>query len=142
MESRERLVALAIAQLGKPYTYGARPYGVDGDFDCSSLVQYLYKDIGIDLPRTTLEQIRCGSDVTYGRDLLAGDLIFIRGSSGRYDAECPKGVGHVYVVTDPPHEAIHAQRVSPDVPGSVIRENLAGILSRSDIVAIRRILVP
>ncbi|MGY3736093.1 NlpC/P60 family protein [Lactococcus taiwanensis] len=67
------LVTLAYAQLGKPYYYGAT--GSDR-FDCSSLVQYVYKTaINMSLPRTTTEQEKQGTEVSLG-SLKVGDLLF------------------------------------------------------------------
>ena len=44
-------------------------------FDCSGLVQYCYKKVGVSLPRTTYDQINCGKAVSQS-DLKPGDLIF------------------------------------------------------------------
>lgn len=52
------IVALAKQQVGKPYAWGAN--GPDS-FDCSSLVQYVFKNAaGINLPRTTYDQVKVG----------------------------------------------------------------------------------
>lgn len=44
-------------------------------FDCSGLVQYVFKQNGINLPRTTFEQIKGGKEIKK-EDLQPGDLIF------------------------------------------------------------------
>ena len=44
-------------------------------FDCSSFVQYCYRMVGIDLPRTTYDQIKCGKAVSQN-NLKVGDLVF------------------------------------------------------------------
>lgn len=62
----------AIAQVGKPYVYGA--VGPDS-FDCSGLMQYAYKQGGITLPRTSEQQMTAGSGVSPA-DALPGDLMF------------------------------------------------------------------
>jgi NlpC/P60 family len=55
-----------------PYVYGgATPSG----FDCSGLVQYVYKQLGVNLPRTSEEQAKVGSAIQEGQ-LQPGDLIF------------------------------------------------------------------
>lgn len=58
--------------IGVPYVWGGTtPSG----FDCSGLVQYVYNNFGISLPRTTYDQINQG--VAVSRDSLQlGDLIF------------------------------------------------------------------
>ena len=49
-------------------------------FDCSGLVQYIYKSIGVNLPRTTYEQVGQGTAVSYD-NLKIGDLVFFIGNS-------------------------------------------------------------
>ena len=48
-----QIVSIATQQLGKSYVWGATG---PNSFDCSGLVQYVYKQIGINLPRTTYQQ--------------------------------------------------------------------------------------
>lgn len=68
----EKAIAFARAQLGKPYVWGAT--GPDS-FDCSGLTQAAYKAAGIDLPRTTWDQVNVGTRVSE-TDLQPGDLVF------------------------------------------------------------------
>lgn len=57
--------------LGIPYVWGGtNPSG----FDCSGFVEYVYAHFGINLPRTTYEQVNVGTTVT--GPLQPGDLIF------------------------------------------------------------------
>ena len=49
----KRIVAIARKYLGVPYCWGGSSPSC---FDCSGLVQYVYKRVGIHLPRTTWEQ--------------------------------------------------------------------------------------
>jgi len=65
--------------LGVPYQYGA-PSGVTYAFDCSSYTQYVFKKIGISLPRTAAEQATKGYWVSKG-NLKKGDLVFFNTSS-------------------------------------------------------------
>src|ERR687897_979249 len=65
-------VRFALAQLGKPYRWGA-----DGpkSFDCSGLVQTSYRAAGVHLPRVSRQQYGAGKLVSLKR-LRAGDLLF------------------------------------------------------------------
>lgn len=72
------LVSRAKAKLGDPYVYGATG---PNTFDCSGLMQEVYGETGIKIPRTSEEQWRFGTAVTAGQ-LQAGDLVFTAGSDG------------------------------------------------------------
>lgn len=67
-----QVVAIAHQQLGKPYVWGATG---PNSFDCSGLVQYVYRQIGINLPRTTYQQEYQGTAVSLNA-LQPGDLLF------------------------------------------------------------------
>ncbi|WP_143315050.1 C40 family peptidase [Clostridium sp. HBUAS56017] len=67
------VVSYAYKFLGVAYVYGAT--GPE-NFDCSGLTSYVYRNVtGIDIGRTTYEQVNAGVDVT-GQQLQPGDLIF------------------------------------------------------------------
>ncbi len=71
-------VAVARSMIGAPYRYGGTtPQG----FDCSGLVYYAYREVGIAAPRTTREQLRLSRPVRLS-DVRPGDLLFFR-LSGR-----------------------------------------------------------
>ncbi|WP_322766598.1 bifunctional lytic transglycosylase/C40 family peptidase [Frankia sp. Cr1] len=80
------VVAFMRSQLGKAYVWGAT--GPD-TWDCSSLVQAAYAQIGVSLPRVTVDQMRAGPVVS-GVDPQPGDLLFIPGADGT-----PAAPGHV-----------------------------------------------
>lgn len=65
------VVAAALAQLGKPYGWGAT--GPD-QFDCSGLMVYAYAQNGVAIPRTSQAQLAGGAPVSLG-DLQPGDII-------------------------------------------------------------------
>jgi len=65
-------VLLAEKYLGVPYVWGGES---PGGFDCSGLVQFVYSNLGVSLPRTAADQQQVGSSVS--RDQLQpGDLVF------------------------------------------------------------------
>lgn len=68
----EKAIAFARDQLGKPYVWGAT--GPDS-YDCSGLTQAAFKAAGIDLPRTTWDQVNVGPRIALS-DLRPGDLVF------------------------------------------------------------------
>ena len=81
------VITFALAQLGKPYQYGATG---PASYDCSGLVQAAYARIGVQLPRTTFDQVNVGSPIYSTSQLEPGDLLFIPGSDGT-----PQAPGHV-----------------------------------------------
>jgi cell wall-associated NlpC family hydrolase len=62
----------AMGKMGVPYVWGA--VGPNA-FDCSGLVQWTYKQLGIRLPRTAAQQSQIGTPVSRN-DLRPGDLVF------------------------------------------------------------------
>jgi cell wall-associated NlpC family hydrolase len=80
-------VAAASKYLGVPYAWG----GTDpaSGLDCSGLVQRVYKDLGIDLPRTSSQQATSGRPVASLAEARPGDLVFFDNSSAR------TGIDHV-----------------------------------------------
>lgn len=76
---RAAAVSYALAQLGKPYVWGAT--GPDA-FDCSGLVQAAWAHAGVALSRTTFTQAHDGAPVTSLHQAQPGDLLFIPGATG------------------------------------------------------------
>lgn len=60
--------------LGVPYRFGAASGRTDA-FDCSSFVQYIFKQNGISLPRSSRQQSQVGIAVPKSQ-LQPGDLVF------------------------------------------------------------------
>ena len=77
--SRQQLLDAAARQLGIPYRYG----GADRrGFDCSGLVQYVHRHVGLAVPRTTAAQRRFAQPIPL-HSLRAGDLVFFRIDGGK-----------------------------------------------------------
>jgi cell wall-associated NlpC family hydrolase len=70
----QQIIATGEKYMGTPYKYGAAA-GQTNTFDCSSFTQYVYKQNGIDLPRSSKQQSQVGSYVARS-DLQPGDLVF------------------------------------------------------------------
>lgn len=84
--SGDDLVKFAETALGTPYAWGGN--SMSKGVDCSGLVQEVYAQYGIHLPRTTYDQINQGTSVPTDK-LQAGDLVF-------FDTEPnQKGADHV-----------------------------------------------
>ncbi|WP_439651202.1 NlpC/P60 family protein [Nocardia panacis] len=63
----------AATQTGKPYEWG----GVGPDaWDCSGLVQWAFRQVGVQLPRTTWQQAKVGLPVPLGA-LSPGDVVIL-----------------------------------------------------------------
>jgi len=58
--------------LGIPYVNAGTT--TDG-FDCSGFVKYVYSHFGVNLPRTTYEQVKMGTRISK-EDLKPGDIVF------------------------------------------------------------------
>ncbi|MFF2434565.1 NlpC/P60 family protein [Streptomyces sp. NPDC058107] len=68
----DKVLAFARAQLGKPYVWGATG---PSSYDCSGLTQAAWKAAGVDIPRTTWDQVKVGTRIATA-DLQPGDLVF------------------------------------------------------------------
>jgi cell wall-associated NlpC family hydrolase len=69
---RGSAMSIAMGKLGAPYRWGAAGPGA---FDCSGLVYWSYRQLGVTLPRSSSAQSRVGSPVSKGA-LQPGDLVF------------------------------------------------------------------
>ena len=77
-EQGNSIVATAKTFMGVPYVFGGTtPKG----FDCSGLVQYVFKLNGVTIPRLADEQYNLGKSATRSQ-LKAGDLVFFDTGGG------------------------------------------------------------
>lgn len=93
------IVTIARSVLGEPFRRNCSPADAPGYFDCSSLTQWLYGQIGFELPRLPIQQWEVSEpvDLTVARP---GDLIFSKGRKrNRYSNDPNQDVGHVGIVT-------------------------------------------
>jgi len=66
---------VAKSMIGQPYRYGGQ---APGGFDCSGLVWYSYKKVGVKIARTSKELRKQATKVSR-KKLKAGDLVFFKG---------------------------------------------------------------
>ena len=140
---QKKLINFAKKHLGKPYRYGAAPSEAPRIFDCSSFTQYLYKRIGINLPRRTLDQAHLGKSISPKKgNLQTGDLIFIKSSWGHYNPEFSQCIGHVgmYIGNGKIIHAKWKKNKNGSDDGFVREDKVEKLLKRRDLVVIKRIL--
>jgi cell wall-associated NlpC family hydrolase len=114
-----KAVALAKRYLGTPYHWGgASP---QTNFDCSGLLQYVWGQQGVNIPRVTYDQWKSGRPVQR-KALQAGDAVFFEPTS--------RGPGHVgmYIGGGMFIEAPHT--------GAVVR--ISRLADRKDYMGARR----
>lgn len=162
-QKRERLVFFALKQIGKPFKWGIKKHEIGKFFDCSSLTQYLYKRVGIELPRTTILQAYHGQTIKSAKkppffrekNLKIGDLLFFKGEKGHFTPEFPNGISHICMYLGN-QRFIHADsngmvptyNIGLNMSKRVIRgknlgvklENFSKIVNRKDFQIAKRIL--
>jgi cell wall-associated NlpC family hydrolase len=99
----QRAVSDVSRLAGAPYEYGAAGPSA---FDCSGLVQYVYHELGVALPRTAASQY---GDVEHiaASQMVPGDLIFFADSSGIYHVGIYAGDDALWHA---PHTGTYVQR--------------------------------
>ena len=95
-ENGQKIANIASQFAGKPYVWGASDPLVG--FDCSGLVTYAYKQLGVNLPHQSQSQFNNGYAVEIN-SLRPGDLVFFSNSSS---------LDHVGIVVSSDGTFIHA----------------------------------
>src|SRR5690606_12170313 len=115
----------AISLVGTPYRYGGNT--PEGGFDCSVLVNYVYRDmLDLQLPRTSRELAAYQGPRIEPQKLATADLVFF-GSRGN--------VGHVGIYVGE-GRFVHA----PSTGGTVRLDHLDGAYWRRNYSGAKRIL--
>jgi hypothetical protein len=131
-----QVVAAAQRYLGVPYAWGGTDPSVG--LDCSGLVQRVYGDLGIDLPRTSSQQATAGRPVASLAEARPGDLVFFDSSPSR------PGIDHVgiyvgdgkMIAAPQAGEVVEVQDVgNPSVIRRVLPAESASALSASSTTA-------
>lgn len=92
------IISIGEKYIGVPYVYGSN-YEANKTFDCSSFTQKIYRDNGIQLPRTSRQQSKIGYEVSR-TNVKTGDLAF-------YDTNHDGVINHVAIVVDE-NKILHA----------------------------------
>lgn len=100
------LVRVVKAQVGKPYEYGAA--GPDR-FDCSGLIQYVHRQVGISVPRTAAAQ-RAALPRIPKSDMRPGDIIFYEENGVPYHVGLYAGNNKAYS-SPQDGEVVHLQTI-------------------------------
>lgn len=100
--SGQAVANIAASMIGNPYVWGGT---APGGFDCSGLVQYAYRQVGVNIARTTGGQAGNGYSVGLG-NLQAGDILLFS-----YNGS----IDHVGIVTDSSGNFVHASTPSTGV---------------------------
>lgn len=77
----QQAVNLALEYVGVPYTWGGS--SPSEGFDCSGLINYVYAQLGVDLPRSSSEMATVGYQVS-AADALPGDIVWTSGHVSLY----------------------------------------------------------
>jgi len=146
-QDQQKLLKIARALIGTPYKYGATPEsdGIPKYLDCSSFTQYVYKQIGIDIPRSTiLQAAKAGTkiqlSITNYQLLNIGDLLFFRGSKGHYNDELfPEKkvyIGHVTLYIGS-NKVLHGSSKK----GKISEEKLKNLINKMGNVTIAKRII-
>jgi len=114
-------VRFALAQLGKPYRWGAEG---PNSFDCSGLVQTAYRAAGVPLPRVSRQQYGAGKLIRLSA-LRAGDLLFYA-----RDTSDPRTIYHVGMYLGAGRMVEAPNRRAPVRIASIWRPGLLGRATR------------
>ncbi|MFI9616033.1 C40 family peptidase [Streptomyces sp. NPDC052023] len=91
------VIAFLQAQVGDAYVMGASGPNA---WDCSSLVQAAFKQVGVDLPRVSQDQSMVGTDVSLS-NLQVGDILYWGGKGSAYHVGVYIGNGQYLDAANP-----------------------------------------
>ena len=123
-KNQHSLVRRAHRAVGTPYVFGGESLA---GFDCSGLVRWTYKSVGINLPRTAREQSLMGYRIMDVSKMRAGDIVAFRRSGGGYHTGIYIGDGRF----------IHAPRTN----SRVRVESCDSAFFRNNFIGARRIIM-
>ena len=119
-----KVLEFARAQIGKPYRFGAA--GPDA-YDCSGLVRAAFRQVGVTLPHSSLEQSKRGSAIDWRtEEIRPGDLVFT------FSSVNPTQISHVGIAVS------DTQWIEAPFTGADVR--ITRMPSDTRIQAVRRIV--
>ncbi len=89
---RNRIIDVANNQAGDPYQYGANG---PNTFDCSGFAQYVFKRVGLRLPRTSDAQYGATRHISKS-NIRRGDMVFFHSGGDVYHVAIYAGKGYVW----------------------------------------------
>ena len=113
------VVAAAKKYIGVPYVWGGTNPATG--MDCSGFTQRVFKDLGVDIPRVVVDQMKVGTPVASLADAKPGDLLISFGGN------------HISIYLG------NGKAIDAPVPGQTIQIRDAWE-KQSDLTAIRRII--
>ena len=125
-KTKSKVKKIAYKYIGRPYKWGATG---PRRFDCSGFVQFVFKKVGVKLPRTSKRQANTGRDVSAKEIFQIGDLLFFSDNKRGVISHVGIYVGY--------GNMIHASRTR-----GVIVDDLRSDYYRSRYKHARRILGP
>ena len=116
--TKDKLINIAKSFIGTKYKWGGS--NPSSGFDCSGLLKYCFKQIGIDLPRTAAQQGQIGQDVNI-KDANVGDIIWFgskQSPSGQHIGIISKKDenGQLYIIDAAGKKLGVTERLLPDLP--------------------------
>jgi peptidoglycan DL-endopeptidase CwlO len=93
----DRIVNTAASFEGTPYVYGATG---PSSFDCSGFTSYVFKKMGISLPRTAQQQYDAAQHISKSQ-AQPGDLVFMGGSNSIYHVAIYAGNNKIWTAPEP-----------------------------------------
>lgn len=110
-EKRQAIIQSGIDQIGIPYLWAGNNRG---GFDCSGLIEYIFKENGLYMPRTTSQQQYFGERIDVNQ-AIPGDLYFFEAEGEVYHVALVLGDGH-YLHSPMPGRTVsygHIDRFEP-----------------------------
>lgn len=125
------IVTFAMSLKGKPYKWaGVSP---KTGFDCSGYTYFVFKELGVDIARSSRAQYKEGIEVDE-TEARKGDLIFFRGTN-----PASKQIGHVGIVISEPGEET-VRFVHSSTGRGVVEDSLERTNYRRRYIGVKRVL--